>query len=366
MSRKNNKNKSKKTTNKNKKGLKKAIQSIFDKQPDQKYNYKQISSILSVEDSNTRKLVGSVLNELKSSGYLNEISRGAFILNENYSTNFVGTVDATSKGSAYIIIDQHTNDIYVRPENMNRAFHGDTVEVSVIKHRKTKVEGKIDKIVQRKTTQFVGQLQVNEKYAFLILDNKKIHTDLYIPLNKLKDGTDGDKAIGHITSWPKDVDNPFGEIDEIIGKPGDNNTEMLSILLKNEFKIDFPQGVVEEAEKVGIELDAEEVKKRRDLRNELTFTIDPVDAKDFDDALSYEKLDNGNHKVGVHIADVSHYVQLGTAMDEEALKRGNSVYLEDRVIPMLPEQLSNMACSLRPNEDKFAFTALFNWMIMEK
>lgn len=342
-----------------KKGLQSAIRKIFERQPDQKYNYKEISAILQITDKNMRKLVLSILNDLKSENFLNEFQRGDFILNDNFQNNFIGIVDATSRGAAYIIIPDRDGDIYVSPEHMNRAFHGDEVEVEVTRQKKHKTEGRITNIINRKATKFVGTLEVKSKFAFLILDNNKINVDLYIPLEKLKGAKSGQKAIGRITSWPKGVDSPYGEILEIIGAPGDNDAEMFSILFKNEFDIVFPQAVIEEAETVGIELDQEEVKRRKDLRDKLTFTIDPFDAKDFDDALSYEVLENGNIEVGVHIADVSQYVQPGSAMDEEALKRGNSVYLEDRVIPMLPEQLSNLACSLRPKEDKFAFSAVF-------
>lgn len=342
-----------------KKGLQKAIRKIYEHQPDQKYNAKEISAILQITDKNMRKLVLSILKDLKNEDYLNEFQRGYFILNDNYQNQFIGIVDSTSRGAAYIVIPDREGDIYVAPDNMNRALHGDEVEVEIIRQKKRKTEGRISKIIKRKTTQFVGTLEVKSKFAFLVLDNNKINVDLYIPLDKLKGAKDNEKVIARMTSYPKGVDNPYGEVLEVIGAPGDNNAEMMSILFKNEFNIKFPQKVVEAAEKVKIELDQEEVKKRKDLRDKLTFTIDPFDAKDFDDALSYETLENGNIEVGVHIADVSHYVQPNTPMDEEAYKRGNSVYLEDRVIPMLPEQLSNMACSLRPNEDKFAFSAVF-------
>src|SRR5690554_265961 len=342
-----------------KKGIETAIRKIFERQPDQKYNAKEISAILQITDKNMRKLVLSILKDLKNESFLNEFQNGTFIINESYATKFIGIVDSTARGSAYIIVPELDGDIYVQPENLENALHGDTVEVEIIKKRKNKTEGAITKIITRKTTQFVGTLDIRNKFAFLILDNNKINVDLYIPLEKLKGAKTGQKAIGRMTSWPKGVANPFGEILEVIGMPGDNDTEMLAILFKNEFEIKFPQKVIEEAETVGMELDSEEVKKRKDLRGKLTLTIDPFDAKDFDDALSYEVLENGNVEVGVHIADVSHYVQSGTAMDAEAYKRGNSVYLEDRVIPMLPEQLSNMACSLRPNEDKYAFSAVF-------
>ena len=342
-----------------KKGLQSAIRKIFENQADQKYNAKEISAILQITDKNMRKLVLSILSDLKNESYLNEFQKGYFILNDNYQNQFTGIVDSTSRGAAYIVIPGRDGDIYVTPENINRAFNGDEVEVEVLRKKKNKTEGRVKKIVNRKTTKFVGTLDVKNKFAFLILDNNKINVDLYIPLEKLKGAKTGQKVIARMTSWPKGVDSPFGEVLEVIGMPGNNDAEMYSILFKNEFEIKFPQEVVQESETVGMELDPEEVKKRKDFRGKLTFTIDPFDAKDFDDALSYEVLENGNIEVGIHIADVSHYVQPGTAMDDEAQKRGNSVYLEDRVIPMLPEQLSNMACSLRPNEDKYAFSAVF-------
>src|SRR5690554_6352456 len=341
-----------------KKGIERAIRKIFERQPDQKYTAKEISAILQITDKNMRKLVLSILKDLKNDKFLNEFQNGYFIINENYSTTFIGTVDSTARGAAYIMVPELNGDIYVQPENLANALHGDTVEVEIIRQKKNKTEGAITKIINRKTTQFVGTLDVKNKFAFLILDNNKINVDLYIPLEKLKGAKSGEKAIGRLTNWPKGVANPFGEIIEVIGMSGNNDTEMLSILFKNEFEIKFPQEVIEAAEKVGMDLDPGEIKKRRDLRNKLTLTIDPFDAKDFDDALSYEVLENGNIEVGVHIADVSHYVRPGTPIDDEAYKRGNSVYLEDRVIPMLPEQLSNMACSLRPNEDKYAFSAV--------
>lgn len=344
---------------KNKKGLTSAIRAIFKKQPDQKLNYKQVSSLLDVSDKNTRKLVLSILNDLKKEGFLNEFQIGNFILNDSYQSGITGVVDATSRGAGYIVSEQSDKDIYIAPQYMNRAMHGDTVEVELIARRKNKIEGKVSKIVKRKTDHFVGTLDVKKNFAFLVLDNSRVSQDIFIPIEKLNGGKDGQKALVKMTSWPKNVDNPYGEVVEILGSPGNNDTEMLSILLKNEFEIKFPQEVIEQAENIGIELDPEEIKKRKDFRSTLTFTIDPFDAKDFDDAISYKELDNGNIEVGVHIADVSHYVQPDSPMDKEALKRGNSVYLEDRVIPMLPEQLSNIACSLRPNEDKYTFSAVF-------
>lgn len=354
MSRRNNKR-----NNKNKKGLTSSIRAVFKKRPDQQLNYKQISALLDISDKNTRKLVLNILNDLKSEGFLNEFSRGNFIVNEDFNGALTGVLDATSRGSGYVIIDGFDKDVYVSPQHINRALNGDTVEVEIVARRKNKLEGLITRIVERKTDHFVATIDIKKTFAFALLDNNKINQDVFIPIEKLNGAKNGQKVLVHMTSWPKGVDNPYGEVVEVLGSPGNNDTEMMSILLKNEFDINFPQDVIEEAEQVGIDLDPSEIKKRRDFRPTLTFTIDPFDAKDFDDAISYKKLDSGNIELGVHIADVSHYVRPGTAMDKEALKRGNSVYLEDRVIPMLPEQLSNIACSLRPNEDKYTFSAVF-------
>ncbi|MCO5267369.1 MAG: ribonuclease R [Brumimicrobium sp.] len=343
----------------NKKGLEVAIRKIFESHPDQQYNSTHISAILQIKDKNLRKLILSILNDLKKDGFLNEFQRGEFILNEGFTTVYQGTVDATPRGTAYIIVPELEGDIYVSKECTNHALQGDLVEVQVIKKKKGKIEGVITKIIERKITLFVGTLDIHKNFAFLISDDRKINVDIFIPLKKLKEGKHGQKAIARITSWPKDMDNPYGEIVELLGEAGDNNTEMLSILAKKQFDSGFPKEVTEIAEKISVELDQDEVKKRRDYRDEITLTIDPVDAKDFDDALSFKKLDNGNYEIGVHIADVSFYVQPNSPIDVEALKRGNSVYLEDRVIPMLPEEISNLACSLRPNEDKFAFSAIF-------
>ena len=229
----------------------------------------------------------------------------------------------------------------------------------ILKTGKTRKEGQVTAVLERERTQFVGTIEMHEKFAFLVPDNLKAGTDIYISKEKLNGAKQGDKALVKITVWPKSAGNPYGEVIEVLGKPGSNDTEMISILCNHGIDYKFPQEVLAEAEVIGIELDAEEVSKRRDFRNITTFTIDPVDAKDFDDALSFKRLENGHIEIGVHIADVSFYVRPGSPMDKEALKRSNSVYLVDRVVPMLPEQLSNLACSLRPHEDKFSFSAVF-------
>ena len=238
-------------------------------------------------------------------------------------------------------------------------MHNDKVSVRLINIGKGRPEGVVIKVIDRNKTQFVGTLKIIGNKTLLIPDNVRSGVEIEIVDNKLSTAVNGVKALVKITVWPQSSARPFGEIIEVLGFPGTNDVEMLSILYNQGIDPKFPDEVLEEAEYVSIELDEAEIGKRRDFRDVLTFTIDPFDAKDFDDAISYRKLKNGNFELGVHIADVSHYVRPGSKMDAEALKRSNSVYLVDRVIPMLPEQLSNIACSLRPKEDKYSFSAVF-------
>ncbi|MFN5878942.1 MAG: ribonuclease R, partial [Flavobacteriales bacterium] len=270
-----------------------------------------------------------------------------------------GNIELTARGAGFVVTDDEEDDVFVAPQNLGQALNGDRVKVRIFKRGKSRNEGEVIEVIDRERTQFVGTIELHDKFAFLIPDNLKAGTDIYISKEKLNGAKQGDKALVKITVWPKSSNNPYGEVVEVLGKPGSNDTEMISILCNHGIDYKFPQEVLSEAEVVGIELDEQEIEKRRDFRDITTFTIDPVDAKDFDDALSFKQLDNGNIEIGVHIADVSHYVRPGSAMDTEALKRSNSVYLVDRVVPMLPEQLSNMACSLRPKEDKYSFSAVF-------
>ena len=357
MSRK--KKKGGKKSNKLKQRLKSNIRKVFEQNPESQLNYKQISASLGVKDGATRKLVLTAMYELKDEEILNEYSRGNFCINESKTEYFEGEIEITQRGAGFVIIDGLEKDIFIQPENINKALHGDKVKVMVIKYGKRRIEGKVIEISERKSTQFVGTVEMHPKFAFVATDNQRLNMDLYVTPERLNGAKDGDKVLCKLVSWPKAAQNPFGEIVEVLGKPGDNDTEMKAILISNDFETSFPSAVVSQAEKVGMELDPEEIKKRRDMRGVTTFTIDPFDAKDFDDALSYQVLENGNIEVGIHIADVSHYVTPDSPMDIEAFKRSNSVYLVDRVIPMLPEQLSNLACSLRPNEDKYTFSAIF-------
>ena len=349
----------KKPNNKLKTSLFHIVRKVFSENPESSLNHKQVCALIDVREGALRKLVFSVLEDLSKTGFIKKQGHSTYQLNHAESF-YEGFIEITMRGAGYVVLDKSDfGDVFIAPQNLNQALSGDRVRVQVIKRGKSKVEGIILAVLERERTQFVGTIDMHENFAFLIPDNSRVGTDLYIPKEKLKGAKHGEKALAKITVWPKSKDNPFGEVLEVLGGKSDNDTEMISILVNQGLNYTFPQEVLSEAETVTLELDKKEVANRRDFRDITTFTIDPEDAKDFDDALSYQRLENGNIEVGVHIADVSHYVRPGTAMDAEALKRSNSVYLVDRVIPMLPEQLSNLVCSLRPNEDKFSFSAVF-------
>jgi len=263
-----------------------------------------------------------------------------------------------ASGSAYLKSNNLPKDIYVHKKNTNKGLHLDQVKIEIIAGKGRPIEGKVIEVVKRFKEEFVGTLQVSDRYAFLVPDSNKMSTDIFIPLNKLKGGTDGQKAVGKITNWKDDAKSPNGEILEVLGNAGENETEIHSILHEYDLPYKFDEDVEAESNSIPLEIPEEEIAKRKDMRGVLTFTIDPETAKDFDDALSLEWM-NGKMVVGVHIADVSHYVRPDTGLDKEAYKRGTSVYLVDRVVPMLPERLSNGLCSLRPHEDKLCFSAIF-------
>ena len=272
-----------------------------------------------------------------------------------------GTVDMKSTGKAYVILDDDSGeDVFIAPNNTFKALHGDRVKVAMFPKRKDKKpEGKIIEILERKHSDFVGILRITRGYVFVVPDNNNMPVDIFVPKGELNGAKNGQKVMVHIVDWPDGSGNPFGEIIRVLGDPGDNNVEMVSILASHNYPLDFPKDVLKEADAVAIKIKADEIKKRRDFRKVFAITIDPADAKDFDDAISLQKLPNGHWEIGVHIADVSHYVQPGSAIDEEAFNRGNSVYLVDRTIPMLPEVLCNNVCSLRPDEEKLTFSAVF-------
>lgn len=340
-------------------GLTESIVAILRKDHSKPINYKQIATKLGVDDPSSRNQIIKKLKELQIKNTIQEIERGKYILtpSQNYYT---GRVDIAGRGQGYVIVEDLEEDILVKNKNLNKALQGDTVEVYVFKRRKGgKTEGEITKILQRKRTEFVGTIQVMENFAFVDVTDYKMYTDIFIPKANIGDAKNGEKVLVVMEDWPEKADSPFGRVIKVLGMPGEHNTEIHSILAQYGLPYEFPAEVEAFANKLDTTIHAEEIQKRRDMRRDLTFTIDPKDAKDFDDALSFTKLENGNYEIGIHIADVSHYLQTGTVLDDEAYERATSVYLVDRVVPMLPEILSNGACSLRPNEEKYTFSAVF-------
>ena len=339
--------------------LAQTILSILKKERNKTFNYKQIAAKLGVNDASSRNQIIKKLAQLKAKQEIEEVERGKFkavITTQYYS----GILDITAKGSGYIICDDFEDDVYVASNNVNKALDGDEVEFYLYKRRKRgKLEGEITNIIKRKKSEYVGVVQLHSNYAFVIPDSNKMYKDIFVPINKTNKAEDGDKVLVSLEDWPEKADSPYGKILKVLGKPGDHQTEIHSILAEYGLPYEFPHEVEEFASKIDTSISAEEIAKRRDMRETLTFTIDPKDAKDFDDALSFQVLDNGLYEIGIHIADVSHYVQPDTVLDEEAYERGTSIYLVDRVVPMLPEVLSNFACSLRPHEEKFTFSAVF-------
>jgi ribonuclease R len=361
-------NKKKKKTQRGSKSLlEKNILSIFTGDPLRLFNYKQISARLTIRDQAGRDMVNAIFDELQAQEAIEEVRPGKFRLNpawareqkEHHGT-ITGVVDMKNTGKAYVMPDDNGEDIFIAPNNTYHALHGDKVLVQLFPRRKDrKPEGQITEILKRAKEQFVGIVQVSKKFAFLVPDSHNMPTDIFIPVENLKGARNGQKALARIIEWPEHSKNPFGEIMEVLGNPGDHNVEMKSILAEHDFPLGFPKNVEKEAERIPAGISAEEYKKRKDFRKVWTITIDPEDAKDFDDAVSLKILPGGNYEVGVHIADVSHYVKPGSLIDEEAYKRATSVYLVDRVIPMLPEKLSNHVCSLNAHEDKLCYSAVF-------
>ena len=335
------------------------ILGILKKERNLSFNYKQIAAKLDVNDASSRNQIIKTLHKLHAKQEIEEVDRGKYkaIVSSEYYT---GILDAGSRGSGYVICDDFEDDIFINSSNINKALHGDEVELYVYKRRKRgKLEGEITKVIKRSKTEYVGVIQVHSKYAFVVADSNKMYKDIFVPINKINKAEDGDKVLVELESWPEKADSPNGKVIKVLGKPGDHNTEIHAILAEYGLPYEFPTEVQEFANQIDTSINADEIKKRRDMRDVLTFTIDPKDAKDFDDALSFQILDNRHYEIGIHIADVSHYVQEGTVLDDEAYERATSVYLVDRVVPMLPEVLSNNACSLRPHEEKFTFSAVF-------
>ncbi|TWO34044.1 RNB domain-containing ribonuclease [Seonamhaeicola sediminis] len=336
-----------------------SILSILKKDRNQSFNYKQIAAKLGVNDASSRNQIIKTLAKLAIKEEIQQVERGKFkaVINTEYHT---GVLDLSSRGSGYVICDAFDEDVFIASNNINRALHGDEVEFYLYKRRKRgKLEGEIVNIIKREKNEYVGVIQIHEKYAFVIPDSSKMYKDIFVPINKTFKAEEGDKVLVRIEDWPENADSPYGKVIKVLGKPGEHNTEIHAILSEYGLPYEFPYEVEEYANKLDTSITKQEITKRRDMRKDLTFTIDPKDAKDFDDALSFTILENGLYEIGIHIADVSHYVKEGTVLDEEAFERATSVYLVDRVVPMLPEVLSNNACSLRPHEEKYTFSAVF-------
>jgi len=352
--------KKKRARSQRKNEITKGIFTVLESEPTKAFNYKQIAARLKITDTQGRNELIKRLGQLKEKDRIVEVSRGSYKKKETTRTLQQGKVDMTTSGNAYILVDELDDDVFVPEHKLNKAFHGDTVEVYIRPRRKgKKLEGEVNAVLERKKNQYVGIFEKQKTFAFVRPMDQKMYTDIFIPIEKSKKAEDGDKVLVSLGDWPDDADSPYGKVVKILGKPGEHNTEIHSILAEYGLPYEFPYEVENFAKSLDTSIKESEIKKRRDMREVLTFTIDPKDAKDFDDALSFQVLENGNYEIGIHIADVSHYLQEGTVLDDEAYQRATSVYLVDRVVPMLPEILSNNACSLRPREEKYTFSAVF-------
>ncbi len=338
-----------------------SVLQLFYKAGEKELSHKQITKDLRLTKKEDQRLVLNILFDLVDKGSIKEIHRGKFVLGGGKESKggLVGRADFTASGAAYIIVEDSEEDIYVPAKFTGDALHQDIVKVEIIPGRGKKPEGKIVEVVERKRTEFIGTVELVKDFGFVVPDNQKIHVDFYIPSAKLNGAQNKQKVIVKMLDWPRDAKNPTGAIVEVLGNAGDNDVEMHAILFQYGLPSKFPKEVEAYAESIPDKISESEIAKRRDFRKVTTFTIDPHDAKDFDDALSIQKLENGNWEIGVHIADVSHYVLPGSILDKEAYDRATSVYLVDRVVPMLPEKLSNGVCSLRPHEEKLCYSCVF-------
>ncbi len=339
----------------------------------EKFNYKQIAAKVGIYDKQGREQVKQQIEHLVEAKLLLKAGRGKYRINHKQLTaketgrNYVtGRIEIKRSGTAFVIPEQRpgdaeSEDIFIADGNLGHALNNDLVKVVLFPTRRGKrPEGQVVQVIERSKKQLVGTISIKKGVAYFIPDNVYFHRDIIIPGRLLRKAKSGDKVVVVIVDWVSGTRSPLGEVIHVLGKPGNNNVEMLAILAENDFPLKFPKEVEEEAEQIPTDIPLAEIQRRRDFREVTTFTIDPADAKDFDDALSYELLENGLHRVGIHIADVSHYVRPGSSIDKEAYQRGTSVYLVDRTIPMLPEALSNNLCSLRPGEEKLCYSAVFD------
>lgn len=351
----------KKDKRKTKSDITNSVVNFFNKNASESFGIKQVAEKLGFKKPAEKQLISNILYDLQEDDFIIETGKGKYKSN-NRGIFVEGIFERRSNGKNFFVPDGEgeSTHIFIAERNSAHAMNGDRVKIQMLAKRKGRdPEGEVLEILERKQTTFVGTLDVQKQFAFLVMDSKILANDIFIPKENLKGGNDGDKALVEIVEWPQKAKNPIGKVIDILGKAGENNTEMNAILAEFGLPYKYPEKVEAAANKIPDDISAEEIAKREDMRNTTTFTIDPRDAKDFDDALSIKQLKNGRWEVGVHIADVTHYVQEGDTIDKEGESRATSIYLVDRTIPMLPERLSNNLCSLRPHEDKLCYSVIF-------
>jgi ribonuclease R len=343
-------------------GMYSTLMLLLEEMAGKAYSPKELVKKLGLKKKSLIEDLYKLLDALEEEGKVEQLSSGQYkSTRASKSKAVTGLVDHVNPRFAYIVTgEEGKKDIYVRSQDLGSAIHGDTVEVAMTnKKTGSNPEGKVTSIIKRGRDRFVGRIELSRNFGFVVPDFKKIYQDFFIYPENLAGATANDKVLFEVTKWADRDKSPEGKVIEILGKTGENEAEIHSIMAEFDLPFRFPENVLKESEKISEAITPEEVKKRWDFREVLTFTIDPEDAKDFDDAISFRKLDNGRYEIGVHIADVTHYVTPGNVLDGDAFDRATSVYLVDRTVPMLPERLSNALCSLRPNEDKLTFAAVF-------
>jgi len=341
-----------------KRDLRKEIMRVFEYQPTKPLNHKQVSAALAVTDAGVRKLIYDILKTETEQGKLKEVERGQFVLSAVSNDSHLGYIEINRYGKGFVRVEGQESDIEIAKGETGFALYGDLVEVAWNPNAR-RPKGKIIRVVERLRKQYVGVIELNKQNAFMVPGDRRMHVDFFIPKEELNDAKNGEKVIVELTKWDRPDSSPFGRVVKVLGKPGEHEVEIHAIIAEYGLPNEFPQAVIDFANAIDPGFTPAEIAKRRDMRDVLSFTIDPYDAKDFDDAISFRKISDDLVEVGVHIADVSFYLKPGTILEQEAFKRATSVYLVDRTIPMLPERLSNELCSLRPNEDKMCFSAVF-------
>ena len=360
MSKKKFQEKKSKKEKEQKSSIHKAVVKLLNESPGKAFDFKQIARKVSAKNKLANKEIFETLDSLIEEGKIRQLPSGGYATSKK-SQSLTGTVDHVNPRFAYVVTGvEGQKDIYIKSRDLGPAIHGDKVEVELLsKKTGENPEGRVTEIIARGRNRFVGRIELSKNFAFIVPDFKKIYTDFFVYPENILGASPNDKVLFEVTRWPEGDKNPEAKVIEILGKTGENEAEIHSIMAEFDLPFRFPENVLHESETISEKIEEGEIRKRRDFRETLTFTIDPEDAKDFDDAISFKKLDNGHYEIGVHIADVTHYVRQGTVLDEDAYDRATSVYLVDRTVPMLPEKLSNGLCSLRPHEDKLTFAAVF-------